>query len=117
MPHAPSPIAVLPCGTAVLHPANLSPLARRIADRAAVSDIEIGTSYATDAGKPWRDIRPMPDEREHSPECIAMACEALQYATARRLVITHPTQAHLVRVDLDALARAHDAHPILHEEA
>jgi hypothetical protein len=74
--------------------------ATQIADRAVVADIETEAVHmASLPGRPsWWDVRPMLDEREHSPLCIDMATQALQYALMRGLVVRHEEQAHLVRI-------------------
>ena len=78
--------------------ADLSPLARRIADRASVSDIELHATPLMLHGVTWYDTRPMLDPREHCDDALQMAAEAIEYAVARRLVTRHDEQPHLVRV-------------------
>ncbi len=65
-----------------------STLAFRIADRAAVHDIEIFAAECgrDAAGRPVYDTRPMLDEREHSPDCVEMATQAIAYAASRGLI-------------------------------
>lgn len=74
--------------------------ATQIADRAVVEDIESeGLHIASLPGRPsWYDIRPMVDEREHSPQCIDMNKAAIDYALMRGLAVRHPEHAHLVRI-------------------
>ena len=71
--------------------------ATQIADRAVVADIE-SEAVRTDRSGRWYDVRPMLDEREHSPQCIDMATQALQYAVMRGLVQRDTEHAHLVRI-------------------
>lgn len=78
-------------------------LALSVADRAVVQDIE---SFAVTAGRDHRgrllwDTRPMTDEREHSPECIDMAREALAYARLRRLISEQIDAPHLLTIVAD----------------
>lgn len=71
-----------------------------IADRAAVSDIEVEGVQCQVEGSPhrWYDVRPMLDEREHSPECIDMNSQSLAYAVQRRLIERYAEHRHLVRI-------------------
>lgn len=71
-----------------------------IADRAAVSDIEVEGVQCQVEGSThrWYDVRPMLDEREHSMECIDMNQQSLVYAEQRRLIQRHTAQRHLVRI-------------------
>lgn len=77
---------------------DMPDLQRRLAERAVVCDIESECPTLTVDGADWRDTRPMLDPREHSPEVLDMAREALDYAEARLLISRHPYQPHLVRV-------------------
>lgn len=63
-------------------------LAFKIADRAAVSDIEMyGTRCGQDnQARPLYDTRPMLDPREHSDDCVEMARQTIAYAASRGLV-------------------------------
>lgn len=70
----------------------------RLADRAAVADIEGHCPVETLDGVKWYDLRPMLDPREFSPECIDMSREAIDHALVRGLVKRHPEHAHLLRV-------------------
>jgi hypothetical protein len=72
--------------------------AASIADRAVVCDIESEAVHELEAGQRWYDIRPMLNEREHSPEFIDMNSEALAWAFARGLIEQHATRKHLVRI-------------------
>jgi hypothetical protein len=70
-----------------------------IANRAVVADIET-ECVAVDLGDGhrWYDTRPMLDPREHAPDVIDMASEALQWAESSALVQRHSEQRHLVRI-------------------
>ena len=84
-------------GTAALLGTTVQ-LALSVADRAVMADIE---SYAVCSGRDaegrriW-DVRPMTDEREHAPEIVDMAREALAYARLRRLTVEQPDAPHLL---------------------
>lgn len=58
----------------------------RIADRAVIADIETNGVRVGPRGDRLYDVRPMLDQREHGPESVDMASEALAYALARGLV-------------------------------
>lgn len=80
-------------------------MAFAIADANVVADIEALPTEPTAAGSQvfdaevaWRDTRPMLDEREHSPQVIDMARQALYYADLRRLIARHPAHSYLVRL-------------------
>lgn len=70
-----------------------------IANRAVVCDIE-SECVRVDMGDSlrWYDTRPMVDPREHSPDCIDMATQALHYGEQAGLIERHPAHRHLVRV-------------------
>lgn len=75
-------------------------LAHRLAERAVAADVELHAAAAsTDDGRKWYDTRPMVDPREHCPECVDMAREALEYGLKCGVLIQHQTFAWLVRVD------------------
>ena len=69
-----------------------------IADRAVVSDIETHCPifYRMPDGEKVFDTRPMVDEREHAPQVIDMARQALEYARRRGLIWSPPGSDHLV---------------------
>lgn len=71
----------------------------KLADRAVISDIECHAVRDTrwPEQRVW-DTRPMLDEREHGPEELDMAFEAIEYARMRGLVATHAGQPHLLRI-------------------
>lgn len=82
-----------------LDSATLEWLQQRIADRAVICDIECESiAEDDDHGRRWYDVRPMLDEREHAPEFIDMAREAINYAIARGLVARHGEWPHLLRI-------------------
>ena len=82
-----------------LTPAQVAELARRIADRAVLADIECeAVAQRNDRGRIWYDTRPMLDPREQPDTFIDMTREALDYAMQRRLIEQHHERAHLVRI-------------------
>lgn len=80
-------------------PADVQLLRRGLAigNRAVVETIECeGVHvYLPEPGR-WFDTRPMLDPREHAPEVIDMAAEAISYGEAAGLVRRHSAQRHLV---------------------
>lgn len=69
-----------------------------IAARAVVTDIESeGIRVGPQSDRRY-DVRPMLDEREHSPELIDQAREALGFALAMRLVVQDEQQPHVLRI-------------------
>lgn len=73
--------------------------AHRIAALAVVADIECNAVAVGPRSRRIYDVRPMLDEREHSPEEVDMAREALGYALGRGLVVRDDeAQPHLVRI-------------------
>lgn len=82
-----------------MSPTQCAELAHRLADAAVLCDIETEGVHITDLdGTRWIDVRPMLDPREHAPEVIDMATQALAYAAARGLVRPHPEHEHYVQV-------------------
>ena len=78
--------------------ADLAHSALAIADRAVISDIETeGVRIGPSADRTY-DIRPMLDEREHGPESVDMASEALAYAAGRRLIAFDRGEPWLARI-------------------
>ena len=76
-------------------------LAHRLAERAVAADVEMHGHITRDAdGIKWYDTRPMTDPREHCPESIDMANEALEYGVKAGVLVRHHAQQWLVRVDL-----------------
>lgn len=84
-------------------PAHLYPrvqAAIRIANDAVVADVQTNCPAQRSAcGRyTWYDVRPMLDEREHSPPVLDMAREALDYGLGTGVLVRHDEQPHLVRV-------------------
>jgi hypothetical protein len=71
----------------------------RIADAAVAADIETGCPRHVEAGRTWYDTRPMLDPREHSPEMLDMATDAIQYGVETGLLVRHAEHSYLVRVE------------------
>jgi hypothetical protein len=69
-----------------------------IAARAVVTDIESEGVRVGPQSERCYDVRPMLDEREHSPELIDQAREALAFAAAMRIVEIDAAMPHLVRI-------------------
>ena len=78
--------------------AGLACIAMRIADAAVVADIE---SYGVPIGGRVYDVSPMLDPREHAPQVVDMAREAIDYALERGLVQRLPQDGHLRVVGAD----------------
>lgn len=77
---------------------RLMALAKTIANRNVIADIEEHCPRVNlGDGGTWRDTRPMVDPREHAPEVIDMATQALDYATGTGLLARHPEKPYLVR--------------------
>jgi hypothetical protein len=74
--------------------------ALRIANAAVVADIESNcVSVLSACGSiRWYDTRPMLDPREHSPELVDMAHEAIEYGVKCRLLFRHPLDSWMVRI-------------------
>jgi len=70
----------------------------RIGNSYIISDIEVNGCAVKLEGLRWWDIRPMVDPREHAPQVIDQAEQALRYALGVGLVAQHPTLPHLVRI-------------------
>lgn len=70
----------------------------RLASRAVVSDIESECVQVQIGNHRWWDTRPMLDPREHSPQVIDMATEALAFALEACIAERHRTEPHLVRI-------------------
>ena len=69
-----------------------------LANRAVIADLEQHCPRVDMAdGCAWRDTRPMLDPREHAPEVLDMATQALDYAQACGLLVQHPQYGYLVR--------------------
>jgi hypothetical protein len=72
----------------------------RIANDAVVADIESNCpALHSPCGRiTWYDTRPMLDPREHSPELVDMAQEAIQYGVDSGLLVRHAEHPHWLRV-------------------
>lgn len=70
----------------------------RLASRAVVEDIESECVAVQLGTHTWWDTRPMLDQREHSPQVIDMATEALAFALEAFIAERHRTEPHLVRI-------------------
>lgn len=67
----------------------------RIANAAVVADLESGCpALKSPCGRTWYDVRPMLDEREHSPRVVDMAREAIQYGIEAGLLVRHDQHPH-----------------------
>lgn len=75
-------------------------LAIRIAQRAVVADLQSEACCVYADGVAWYDTRRMVDVREHAPEVIDMATEAITWGLDTGLLIQHPDPAQpwLLRV-------------------
>lgn len=83
-------------------PTELIEQAFRLANAAVVADIE---SYCTPvhiAGWKFWDTRNWTDLREHAPQEVDMAKQAIDYAVASGLAMHHPQQRHLLRIHTKA---------------
>jgi hypothetical protein len=87
-----------------------------IANRAVICDIESEGHLVVEDGIRYYDVRPMTDPREHGPENVDMATEAITYAVSAGLVVAHPDPERpwLVRVVHGA---AREQAPIAHHTA
>lgn len=70
-----------------------------LANAAVISDIETGAQKIERDGRIWWDTRPMTDPREHSPICVDMAQQAIDYALHSGLAHAHPVQTYLLLLD------------------
>lgn len=71
----------------------------RIANQAVVADIESSCpALRSPCGRTWYDVRPMLDEREHSPPVVDMAREAITYGIEAGLLVRHDEHPHWLRV-------------------
>lgn len=74
-------------------------LAIQLATRAVITDIESEAHKVQLDGRIWWDTRPMTDEREHSPESIDMATQAIQYALCAQIASVHPQRPYLLLIN------------------
>lgn len=72
----------------------------RIANQAVVADVESSCpALRSPCGRiTWYDVRPMLDEREHSPPVVDMAREAIEYGLDAGLLVRHHEHPHWLRV-------------------
>ena len=72
----------------------------RIANQAVVADVESNCpALRSPCGRvTWYDVRPMLDEREHSPPVVDMAREAIAYGCDTGVLVRHEEHPHWVRV-------------------
>jgi hypothetical protein len=87
-----------PIPSTPLTPEQMARLQQRLADRAAVADIQTQAVRIQQPGGPWYDVRPMIDRHEHDAVSIDMAREAIDYALQRRLAVRHPEQPLVLRI-------------------
>jgi hypothetical protein len=71
-------------------------LAFEIANRAVVEDIENYAVKEVTDGRIYWDTRPMTDPREHAPQSIDMATQAIRYALTAGLAAVHPQRPYLI---------------------
>jgi len=86
----------------LLAPDEQRSLATAIAERAVVADIESEGVRVHLDGRTWWDTRPMTDPREHAPEVIGMADEAIRYAVGSGLASVHSNQPYLLTFERQA---------------
>lgn len=79
--------------------------AARLADRYAVSDIEMHGARVLLDGRPWYDTRPMLDEHEHDSISIDMARDCIDHAVHRALAVRHPEKPYLLHITPKGLGR------------
>lgn len=75
--------------------------ALRMLDEYVVSDVECyGVSIELPGGaegRRWYDVRPMLDEREHSPQFVDQAREAIGWGLHRGVLRRHADIPHLIQ--------------------
>ncbi len=79
-------------------------VAARLADRYAVSDIEMNGARVRDGGTVWYDTRPMLDPHEHDNLSIDMARDCIEHAVHRGLAVRHGEKPYLLRITPKGLA-------------
>jgi hypothetical protein len=74
--------------------------ALHIANQAVVADVETNCpALRSPCGRlTWYDVRPMLDEREHAPQVVDMAREAITYGIDAGLLVRQEEHPHWVRV-------------------
>jgi len=90
----------------VLHTdeAALMSAAVRIANQAVVADIQCNAAHTKLDGQVWWDTRPMLDPREHAPQELDMALQALDYAVLAGVAYRHQDRPYLLRITAAGLA-------------
>jgi hypothetical protein len=84
--------------------AKLMSAAIRIARQAVVADIECNANRTKLDEAVWWDTRPMLDPREHAPESLDMALQALDFAVLSGLAVRHQDKPYLLRITTEGLA-------------
>lgn len=78
--------------------ATLMSAAMRIAREAVVADIQCNAHHITIDGAVWWDTRPMLDPREHAPQSLDMALQALDFAVLAGLATRHQDKPYLLHI-------------------
>lgn len=78
--------------------ATLMSAAMRIARQSVVADIECNANRTKLEGTVYWDTRPMLDPREHAPEALDMALQALDFAVLSGLAVRHQDKPYLLRI-------------------
>lgn len=84
--------------------AKLMSAAMRIARQAVVADIQCNANHTRLEDAVWWDTRPMLDPREHAPESLDMALQALDFAVLSGLAVRHQDKPYLLRITQAGLA-------------
>jgi hypothetical protein len=84
--------------------ATLMSAAVRIARQAVVADIQSNAHHTTVDGAVWWDTRPMLDPREHAPQSLDMALQALDFAVLAGLATRHQDKPYLLRITAAGLS-------------
>lgn len=68
-------------------------------NKAVIADIE-SECVRVQMSEPgiWYDSRPMVDPREHAPQVVDEAAEALSLAESFGLIVRHPVQRYMLRI-------------------
>jgi hypothetical protein len=81
----------------LLDPVRVVELSMRISNRAVLEDLDDCAPAVLLDGTRWHDTRPMLDPREHAPEVLDMALQALELGLGTGLLLQHPGKLYLVR--------------------
>lgn len=90
-----------------VHLGDVVRLSYAVAQRAIAEELEdlpgeadpVFAAFGTDTtAKPWRDTRPLLDDREHAPQVIDMWAQNLALAELTGLIVRHPLRHYLVRL-------------------